>query len=1660
MAKKFGILEIEKSADEIEKDFLKDEEEIKKFGKPVFTTYIDTKCLRQLFLKLGKNNPRWIAPNREIKKRSSITWDTKFIQNQGRIYEQKAYSALCKLPNILAQKSSTTKVVVTTFLTPKYLLDIFSLLKSNSWSEVILLEHQFQTPESLLKQIFQPKKDDPSIPVVYSNQRPDIITIRKIFHGASKKYLQILPTGHLRISPVAKSETRFAINIIDVKNIAEEKIGKKQFIEVLYYMWSFAYFLKENKLDDKFMVVIDGNGIFPNRTPEELTAIHTYSDILYKCVTIEAQHTFRLFQDTLNEISSLWNHAPCPIESTEVNIQDDCGYCPYLEDCKETLGMGDKEHPENWSLKLIPYTSPSIAQQLESLGMKTIGDVVKYLPAIKIGNTPEPLYPELPLLKIRSLALQRNDLEYPPSGQIHTYSIPRYTPIALTLALETDPSSERVFAFALYLDMSVPNSAKNFLKFKQWWTIWKESFALNHTPPQITTRLKSLGFSMISEDVVTMFFNKITKLANFKIFLEGEPKKDGTPRLSTRVRYHSVAINSRLDNPNTEVALAIHITNELYTIFEICNVIEKHVVVQEKRIFKRPGKKAKEYIKEFSTEMGVFYWSKEQLENLQSMFERNLSLLTKNITIWDKYTQIISWFTPSDSEVTHAYRHKKLYDLKIFTETILGFPGIMNYTWHEIGATILNTKFNRRYWLDHFNYMDYRSWHKYLENEKEPVAQAKLETELKKQMLRKVQTINLLRGEFQNKSRQSISWHAKPNTLESFRNKVLPRSFHNIGRAWYFFSKLTGSMAELEAENFRTIYPEFSIGKLAAAKVTNLQVLPRDTLHYNLFEICGLSSNMKLKMGDHLLLIPEELRDMRVGSWSRQWVVIIEDFIWKADIGGYVVTTEPNREDFVHNYRMEVEDYSENPIWYLYPKAGDPWSGKLFGNSKGGLLERERFGESWLGKRLAHLWALGLQNEFVWPKSWQFMTPEMYLYFPSALVLPTPLAASSELLTPIHPSPDPSQKAAILEALNHVIYAVQGPPGTGKSQTIAALIDEFYQRAKAMTPPKPVRILVSSFSYAAIRVIIKKIRESRTHSGQPTNSSRLQLIFLRSESQLPIESSGALQHVEDLVRKIGGSWRWNDKSRVITKKQPLEDELDTDFIIFGNAHQLYHLKERVLSDFTFNLIVVDEGSQMPVDQILSALQYVKKYPVELQPDNSPKIAITPYLPVESLDHVHKLKVISPLPKEDLTKLVIVGDHNQLPPVQPILPPKNLEPVLSSLFTYYVTHLNLESTQLDTNYRSHSDIVTFTKSLGFYSPLKASSATKDRILIGDLKKVQMSWVREVLTPEKVVTALIHTRELEIGVSSFEAQIVADLVLGFYQMQQPQTKEQEIYFWKEQVGVVAPHNAQGRLIIQRISECLFKDMKKMKLEEAELRKYLRETVYSVEKFQGSDRQLIITSIGLSDWDQLNAEDEFIYDLNRFNVLTSRAKNKIIYVCSESFLKFIPNEVSIMKSSFQSYKYSFEYCNQEKAMIVSDSDGNQNLLYFRWKSHTTAAIMEPFSSLIYESSLVGDRFSITLTADNNIKQLFQAIPENLVETFMSPVSKMNGWTFKLDDVDKIHTYVPIPTKIMKEKRRHDSLLVETQKENVSVKEGLSTEKMREIEEESNYKEEDALF
>jgi len=907
------------------------------------------------------------------------------------------------------------------------------------------------------------------------------------------------------------------------------------------------------------------------------------------------------------------------------------------------------------------------------------------------------------------------------------------------------------------------------------------------------------------------------------------------------------------------------------------------------------------------------------------MLERNLDYIINIPKGLRAFETVMSLFKPSDSEVTHPYQHKKMFNVQDFAETIFGFPSIISYTWHGIAKREMNAYINQKFWIPHFNYMDFNNWYEYLlESDLPKKEEAK--TKIQRQIMFKVRVLNSLRMDFQSKYSKMISKYSRVINKSAIKSVFLPNDYHSIAQVWYLFSKYTGAIEEMEVEYFRTIYPEFSIGKLAAGSVDSLQIVSDSEGKVRcMFNLVNLSSNMKIKEGDRVILIPDDKRNMKASYEYEKCKITIKEMVWYSKFNGYVITTEKHRSKFFEEYVNKEKNHS----WFLYHHSMDTWSRKLFG--KNGLLQRDNFGMSWLGVRLSFVWRIRSNPQLSWPSKWEFASPPVYLFSPQLLYdikNNALLNVSKDLITPIDPYPDFSQKKAINLALKNTISGIQGPPGTGKSQTIAALIDEYYLRCKKLGQ-KSVKILITCFSYAALRVIMEKIRMGKSKTKKPTETSRLQMVFLHSEYQRPVASRRGLRDVDDLVRR-SKTWKLNGVSRTVTATKLLEESLDDSFILFANAHQLFNLNERVDDDFAFDLIVVDEASQLPIQHFMSSLQFIHKNNFVLK---TPPGAKAPNTPILDKNKVLHLELDDNRDYELLTKIVIVGDYNQLPPVQHINPPKNLELVLESLFSYYVKSHGIPNYQLKVNYRSNQDIVDYTSLLGIYKDLKASKGNTSRVLTGDLDLIDDSWVRKVLNPKIIVSAIIHDNNYEVGVSVLEAEVVTKITLGYYNMCNPKTEKEEIVFWTEKLGIVAPHNAQGRLIIRRIFDELT-DLKNRVscLSNPVLMKHLRNTVYSVEKFQGSDRELIISSIGLSDKDQLNAESEFIYNLNRFNVLTSRAKSKIVLVSSKKFLNFIPNDRSIMEQAAKIRMFALDFCNKETLLNVFNKKGKELLYRYR--------------------------------------------------------------------------------------------------------------------------------
>jgi len=1477
----------------------------KNFHKTLLQSYILTNCKRRLFLELGMNKPHlWFDPVRSVPSTppDRLMFQQKYLKDKGKEYENKVYSYLMQLSNSHF-KPNVSGGISSSPLTKEALETFHDIYLKNPNNTLMLLEYQFEIPEAFFDTIFKSKNRIKILPVDFSDQRPDIIFLGNQLNELVDKVYEITYDGVVLELPKERLQNRCGISVFDIKYIQEENVSKKNFLEILYYLKTLAVYIKRKNLDNKFYVRANYNGILPLRDEESLQKIKAIPDLFTTRIlnNISWKEANRIYDVVLRDIQRLWKKAPCPIEAIKTNIHQGCGYCQYIEDCKITLGMIDGASPRDWSLKLIPLTSQSIAQELiKEYNLHTIGNLVDNLDKIKVESIPKPLYSELPSLRLKTKALLIDQIIYPTQGQAQSFAIPRYSPIALNFDVEYDRNNDKIFATCIFLTIFISSKLKYHGIFNNWCKIWKESLKEKRSNGEIANKLNQYLIREIPLETVIRFRSCLEKLRTVQFSLKGERTIAGTS-----ITYRFAKVNED-DTSESEARLAIQTIHRFHLLFEICNILEDYIVIN--------GFEQDTY---YGPDTSVFYWSPNQLENFQNMLQRNVKEILDNPHARAAYESIFLYFSPSETEVSHPYQHKKMFDVQGFAESFVGFPDIINYTWHGIAGKLFNLNFSPQFWIPHFNFLDLTNWLRFLA-ETDPKKKKEIKDQINKQLILKVSVINNIRHEFQKQGTFVISRNARVISRYDYNSAILPDDYHDIAFVWYLFSRLNATLQQWDNEHYRTMFPEYSVGKLNSANIINLKGFSDGgKKYYYTFDTVSISSNMKVKEGAQVLLIPNAKRGLKIDRSIFRWRVGIDKIEWDPVRKGYHFTTKLAYADIFSN----CKDEGINPKtqkWYIYPLSSDPWSSKLYNDKRIGLFDREEFGTSWLGELLACLWHLRSDPILNLPYSWKFTTPSIYLYAPELLTQFNELKQDYDLVTKICPKPDISQEVAIKNSLRHIISGILGPPGTGKSQTIAALIDEFliqYQKKE-----KPVKILITSFSYAALRVVLDKIRTSKDKNGKPTPSSLLQMIFIRSDTQTPIKEKIGCRNVDDLLH-YGSTWKLNGRLRSVTKQKLLEESLEESCIIFANAHHLYYLQERVEDDFAFDLICVDEASQLPTDYFMSSLQYIYKYSF-------------PVKPLSDLNRVSVSNLNLEIEEDKnyyLTKVVIVGDHNQLPPVRVKTPPKNLEPVLDSLFSYYVQGHSISSKQLKVNYRSHEDIVAFTALLGLYKDLTAFKVNAKALLKGDINKVSLPWIKEILDPNKVVCSILHNRKFEIGISVFEAFIVSQLILSFYNMRGPKNEREEVLFWNEGVGVVAPHNAQGRTIIRYLFD-IFQPISY--LSEGALMNHLKNTVYSVEKFQGSDRELIISSIGLSDLDKISAEEEFIFNLNRFNVLTSRAKHKVIFISSNKFLRYIPDERVILEKASKIYTYVQEFCNKNIELKIDNEKSEKEKIMFRFK------------------------------------------------------------------------------------------------------------------------------
>jgi hypothetical protein len=283
-------------------------------------------------------------------------------------------------------------------------------------------------------------------------------------------------------------------------------------------------------------------------------------------------------------------------------------------------------------------------------------------------------------------------------------------------------------------------------------------------------------------------------------------------------------------------------------------------------------------------------------------------------------------------------------------------------------------------------------------------------------------------------------------------------------------------------------------------------------------------------------------------------------------------------------------------------------------------------------------------------------------------------------------------------------------------------------------------------------------------------------------------------------------------------------------------------------------------------------------------------------------------------------VVLAGDPMQLPPIHQAEAPTGLENLVGSVYRSWEQFHRVPVSALDLNYRSNDTIVEFARRSGYRASLTSNAPNLRIDFRTPLPTAQptnwptnLHWSADwavLLDPARPAVSFVYGDRQSSQRNFFEADAVAALTwllhgrLSNRLLNDPGPPPPNWSFWAHGVGIVTPHRAQQGLIVGQL-QGLFGST-------GAVADAIRGAVDTVERFQGQQRDVIIASFALGDPDQIEDEEEFLMSLNRFNVMASRARAKLIVLVSRAVVDHLAREVDVLRESRLLKMFVETFCN----------------------------------------------------------------------------------------------------------------------------------------------------
>ncbi|MFB6355077.1 MAG: IGHMBP2 family helicase [bacterium] len=482
-----------------------------------------------------------------------------------------------------------------------------------------------------------------------------------------------------------------------------------------------------------------------------------------------------------------------------------------------------------------------------------------------------------------------------------------------------------------------------------------------------------------------------------------------------------------------------------------------------------------------------------------------------------------------------------------------------------------------------------------------------------------------------------------------------------------------------------------------------------------------------------------------------------------------------------------------------------------------------------------------------------------------------------------------SQERAVRRAMEaREVALVHGPPGTGKTVTLSEVIYQAVQRGNEVLATTASNIAVDHLLIQLIDLGLDVVRIGHPARTLPSLRNH-SLDVLVEETEAYRKSQGYREEAMDLVEERReytaprGKYRRgmsNDQIHSLAEQNrgnrglppetiqemssylELSEEIDE---LFDRCDQL---EEEATDEVIENADVVCTTNSTAGSDILSGYRF-------------------DWLCIDEATQATEPSCLIPITKAK--KLVMAGDHRQLPPT--VLNTDAREGGLQeTMFERLMYRWNESiSRRLNVQYRMHEDIMDFSSEQFYDGELDADESVCTHTL-ENLPEYEHSGIqgeyREVVRPRPVVQWLDTSshrgseRQREGSTSwcnPVQAELTEEIARSFL----------EAGVKPKDLAIITPYSDQQDLLTDRLT-----------VEELE--------IDTVDGFQGREKELVVI-----DFVRSNHEGEvgFLYDARRLNVSLTRARRKLVLVGDFATLQ-----------SQQLYRNLYDYV-RNRGEIISD-------------------------------------------------------------------------------------------------------------------------------------------